>query len=163
MGCSAELFLDRIWLRLYSVHVQYFEKTWCSCKNACQSSCNVQYTIARAKPIISDSKVLYSALAPIVKGAEIIWFYRVCPPCCPYAGWHILCRTLLRFSLVYVLFCLCHSCKGSLELFILDRLCTDWDNCLHSVPKSCLLLEVPFSRTSVHSNEAASSNLLWIN
>lgn len=98
MGCSAELFLDRIWLRLYSVHVQYFEKTWCSCKNACQSSCNVQYTIARAKPIISDSKVLYSALAPIVKGAEIIWFYRVCPPCCPYAGWHILCRTLLRFK-----------------------------------------------------------------
>lgn len=98
MGCSAELFLDRIWLRLYSVHVQYFEKTWCSCKNACQSSCNVQYTIVRAKPIISDSKVLYSALAPIVKGAEIIWFYRVCPPCCPYAGWHILCRTLLRFK-----------------------------------------------------------------
>lgn len=98
MGCSAELFLNGIWLRLYSVHVQYFEKTWCSCKKACQSSCNVQYTIARAKPIISDSKVLYSALAPIVKGAEIIWFYRVRPPCCPYAGWHILCRTLLRFK-----------------------------------------------------------------
>lgn len=62
------------------------------------------------------------------------------------------------FILADVLLCLCHSCKGSLELFILDRLYTDWRNCLRSVPKPCLLLELPFSRTSVRSNEAPSSD-----